>query len=108
MSSPASLPDDPAADPAADAFHRLDAALGALEAAVARRLEADADPDDVEAERAIMAEDRARLAAALDAASARLAEVEAATDAVGRRLERAIDAVEGVLAQPAGDPAPAA
>lgn len=108
MNSPASPSADPAADPAADALHRLDAALGALEAAVARRLEADADPDDVEAERAIMAEDRARLAAALDAASARLATVEAAADAVGRRLDRAIGTVEGVLARPAGDPSPAA
>lgn len=106
MSAPASPPTDPTGDDptgdalTGDALHRLDAALLQLEAAVARRLEAEANPDDVEAERAIMAEDRARLAAALDAASARLAAVEAAADTVGRRLERAIDTVEGVLARP--------
>ncbi|TXN26038.1 DUF4164 family protein, partial [Methylobacterium sp. WL93] len=37
---------------------------------------------------------------ALDAASARLAEVEAAADTVGRRLDRAIGTVETVLARP--------
>ena len=46
-----------------------------------------------------MAEDRARLAAALDAASARR-QVEAAADTVGRRLERAIGTVEAVLGAP--------
>ena len=98
------MTDEPAAtqDPIDAALSRLGDALDRLEAAVARRLEADADPDDVEAERAIMAEDRARLAAALDAASARLAEVEATTDAVGRRLDRAIGTVENVLAGPGG------
>lgn len=96
MSSLASPPDDPTGD----ALHRLDAALLQLEGAVARRVEADANPDDVAAERAIMAEDRARLAAALDAASARLAALEATTDLVGRRLEQAIGTVEGVLARP--------
>ena len=116
MSEPASPPTDPPGDDAAgpdsaghdsaghdsagDALRRLDAALLQLEATVARRLEAEANPDDVEAERAIMAEDRARLAAALDAASARLAQVETAADTVGRRLERAIGTVEGVLGRP--------
>ncbi|GJE60889.1 DUF4164 family protein [Methylobacterium trifolii] len=83
--------------PIDDALARLDGALARLEAAVARRLDADAAPDDRDAELAIMGEDRARLAAALDLASARLATVEATTDQVGRRLDRAIEAVEGVL-----------
>ena len=107
MSDPESPPEhDPTggppaeADAAGEALRRLEGALRLLEAAVARRLEADVDPDDVEAERAIMAEDRARLAAALDAASARLAEVEAAAETVGHRLERAIGTVETVLARP--------
>ena len=81
-----------------DALGRLDAALIRLESSVARRL--DTAPDDRDAELAIMDEDRARLAAALDAAHARLTEVEATTGAVGHRLERAIAAVEGVLARP--------
>ena len=104
MTSPANLPGTPTAagaeDPADAARAPRDAGLRQLEGVVARRLEADADPDDVAVERAIMAEDRARLAAALDAASARLAEVEAASRAVGHRLERAIGTVEGVLARP--------
>ncbi|WP_375465052.1 DUF4164 family protein [uncultured Methylobacterium sp.] len=97
-----SQPSDASTDPIDDALARLGEALDRLEAAVARRIEAEANPDDIAAERAIMAEDRARLAAALDAASARLSEVETAADVVGRRLDRAIGAVEGVLAGPAG------
>ena len=76
---------------------RLDAALLRLEAAVGRRLDSDAEPDDRDAELAIMDEDRARLAAALDAASARLTEMEATAGAIGHRLDRAIVAVEDVL-----------
>ncbi|MGU3539503.1 DUF4164 family protein [Methylobacterium sp. A54F] len=81
---------------------RLDAALARLEGVVARRLEADAIPDDRETELAIMAEDRARLAAALDTAQAALERAEAAADAVGLRLDRAIDTVEAALAEPSG------
>lgn len=83
-----------------EAWQRLEAALGLLETAVARRLEAETAPGDIEIERAIMEEDRTRLAAELDAASARLATVEAAAAEVDHRLGRAIDAVEGVLARP--------
>lgn len=83
--------------PIDDALECLDAALLRLEAAVGRRLEADAEPDDRDTELTIMDEDRARLAAALDAASARLAEVEATAGVVGHRLDRAIVAVEDVL-----------
>ncbi|GJE16178.1 DUF4164 domain-containing protein [Methylobacterium marchantiae] len=82
------------------ALARLDTALTRLEASVAHRLEAEREPGDLETELAIMAEDRARLAAELDAASARLATVEATTTDVGHRLGRAIEAVEGVLAHP--------
>ena len=80
-----------------DALQRLNAALSRLEAAVARRMDAEASQGDRDIELALMEEDRARLAAELDAASARLARVTAATGDVGRRLERAIDTVEGVL-----------
>lgn len=88
------------ASPVDDALGRLDAALNRLEAAVGRRLDADAIPDDRDAELAIMDEDRARLAAALDAASYRLAEMEKAAGAVGTRLDRAIETVAGVLGRP--------
>ncbi|MDR7038180.1 hypothetical protein J2X36_002936 [Methylobacterium sp. BE186] len=91
-----------------DALLRLDAALNRLETTVARRLEAARDPDEREVELAIMGEDRARLAAALDAAQARLAEVTATADAIGGRLDRAIDTVEGVLAERDGEGRPPA
>lgn len=90
---------DPSAAPDLDgALARLDAVLSRLEAGVALRVEADAAPDDRDTELALMAEDRARLAAALDAASARLAEVESTASEVEERLDRAIESVEGVLA----------
>ncbi|GBU19767.1 MULTISPECIES: DUF4164 family protein [Methylobacterium] len=79
-----------------EALARLDSALTLLEAAVARRLDA-GERGDRDAELALMNEDRARLAAELDAASARLAHVEAAAGEVGLRLDRAIGAVERVL-----------
>jgi hypothetical protein len=81
----------------AEALDRLDGALARLEATVRRRLDADAAPDDRDTELALMGEDRSRLAAALDAASARLAHVEATSGEVGHRLDRAIAAVSGVL-----------
>ena len=79
------------------ALQRLEAVLSRLESAVTKRFEAERDPSDLETELAIMGEDRARLAAELDAASARLAEVEATSSDIDYRLGRAIDAVEGVL-----------
>ncbi len=87
-----------------DALARLQGSLSLLEAAVARRIEAEDAQGDRETERRLMVEDRNRLAAELDAASARLVTMNAATDEVGRRLERAIDTVEDVLdrAHPAG------
>lgn len=84
-------------DPVSDALQRLDSVLARLEATVTRRLEAEAAPDDRDAELALLGEDRSRLAAALDAASARLAQVEATSGEVGHRLDRAIAAVAGVL-----------
>ena len=79
------------------ALQRLEAVLSRLEGAVTQRFEAERDPSDLETELAIMGEDRARLAAELDAASAHLAEVEATSTDIDHRLGRAIDAVEGVL-----------
>ncbi|GJD72752.1 DUF4164 domain-containing protein [Methylobacterium goesingense] len=85
-----------------DALRRLETVLSRLEGAVAQRFEAERDPSDLETELAVMSEDRARLAAELDAASARLVEVEATSADVGQRLGRAIAAVEGVLAPARG------
>ncbi|MCJ2034566.1 DUF4164 domain-containing protein [Methylobacterium sp. J-068] len=86
-----------------DALRRLETVLTRLEGAVAQRFEAERDPSDLETELALMGEDRVRLAAELDAASARLVEVEAASQDVGQRLGRAIAAVEGVLAPARGN-----
>jgi predicted nucleic acid-binding Zn-ribbon protein len=76
---------------------RLEAALGLLEAAVTRRLEAERRRGDLETELQIMQDDRARLAVELDGALARLHRVEAATSDIGRRVERAAGAIRDVL-----------
>jgi predicted nucleic acid-binding Zn-ribbon protein len=80
-----------------DGVKRLEAALGLLEAAVTRRLEAERRRGDLETELQIMQDDRARLAVELDGAMARLHRVEAATSDIGRRVERAAGAIRDVL-----------
>ena len=80
-----------------DAVKRLDAALGLLEAAVTRRLEAERRRGDLETELQIMQDDRARLAVELDGTMARLHRVEAAASDVGRRVERAAGVLREVL-----------
>jgi len=80
-----------------DGVRRLEAALGLLEAAVTRRLEAERRRGDLETELQIMQDDRARLAVELDGAMARLHRVEAATSDIGRRVERAAGAIRDVL-----------
>ena len=86
-----------------DAMKRLEAALGLLEAAVTRRLEAERRRGDLETELQIMQDDRARLAVELDGAVTRLNRVEAAADDVGHRVKVAIGAIQDVLAR--ADPA---
>ncbi|MGY2050762.1 DUF4164 family protein [Methylobacterium sp. JK268] len=80
-----------------DALRRLEAAVALLDAAVTRRLDAERSRQDLETELGLMQEDRARLAAELDAALAQLAEAVAVTDDVEHRLGRAIGTVETVL-----------
>ncbi|MCE4226051.1 DUF4164 domain-containing protein [Methylobacterium sp. C25] len=80
-----------------DALRRLDLAMVRLEAAVTRRVEAEEARADRDIELALMDEDRARLAAELDAASAQLARMASVTGDVERRLDRAIDTVSTVL-----------
>ncbi|ACL62026.1 DUF4164 domain-containing protein [Methylobacterium nodulans] len=86
-----------------DALRRLEAAVALLDAGVTRRLDAERSRGDLEAELALMQEDRARLAAELDGALAQLAEAVAVTDDVEHRLGRAIGAVEGVLGRSRAD-----
>ena len=88
-----------------DAVRRLEAALGALEATLGRRLDLERRRGDLETELQIMQDDRARLAVELDAASARLARMEAATADVGRRVHRAIGTVRDVLERAGAAPA---
>jgi len=80
-----------------EAMKRLDRALGLLEAAVSRRLEAERRRGGLETELQLMQDDRARLAVELDGALTRLHRFEAAADDVGRRVRHAIGAVEAVL-----------
>jgi len=82
-----------------DAMKRLDAALGLLDAAISRRLDAERRRGDLETELQIMQDDRARLAMELDGATSRLVQVEAAAGDVERRVGRAIGAVREVLAR---------
>jgi predicted nucleic acid-binding Zn-ribbon protein len=85
-----------------DAMKRLDSAMGLLEAAVTRRLEAERRRGDLETELQIMQDDRARLAVELDGTVARLHRVEAAATDVGRRVERAVHTIRDVLARAEG------
>ena len=89
-----------------NALARLDAALGQLEAAARRRIESERGRGNLETELALMQDDRARLAAELDGAMARLGEVETAAADVDQRLERAMNVVGAVIARAQTPPAP--
>jgi chromosome segregation ATPase len=80
-----------------EALERLAEALDALDAACARRAALDAQRGDLVEELAVMQDDRARLAAELDAASARAQALEAAQIQVGRRLARAGETIRAVI-----------
>lgn len=88
--------------PLDEAMRRLEASLGLLEASVARRLANERNRVDLETELQIMQDDRARLAVELDGAADRLGKFEAASADVSRRVDRAIDAIEDVLAHAGG------
>ena len=82
-----------------EAMRRLDGALGHLEAAVSRRLDAEKSRGDLETELQIMQDDRARLAGELDGTLSRLTRAEAAAADVGVRVQRAMGAIRDVLAR---------
>ena len=79
------------------ATRRLTLALDALDAAVERRLEADRgearQSDQVHA----LGADRARLAAELDAQTARVRQLEETNRETARRLDAAMDNIRAVL-----------
>jgi hypothetical protein len=83
--------------PLDQAMKRFESALGLLEMAVMRRLEAERRRGDLETELQIMQDDRARLAVELDSTIARLDRLEAVTGDVGERVQRAIGAIRDVL-----------
>ncbi|MFN3674118.1 MAG: DUF4164 family protein [Bosea sp. (in: a-proteobacteria)] len=82
-----------------NALSRLDSALAQLEAAARRRLEAERGRANLETELTLMQDDRARLAAELDGAVARLGQIESAAQDVDQRLERAITVVGAVISR---------
>ena len=80
------------------ASKRLALALDALAAAVERRHEADRGEQTLDAQLHALGADRSRLAAELDAATARNRTLEAANREVAERLDAAIDTIRSVLA----------
>lgn len=80
-----------------EALRRLASALDLLEAAVARRAAAEAARADLAEELAVMQDDRARLALDLDAATARAKTLEAASQQVSRRLDKAGQSIRALI-----------
>lgn len=81
----------------ATALRRLEAAVSVLEAASTRVLDSRRMGADREAEIALLADDRARLAEELDHSNARTVRLEATNRDVARRLDSAIEAIGDVL-----------
>lgn len=81
------------------ALHRLGTALDQLEAAAARRAQADAARANLDDELAVMRDDRAALAMELDGALARSRALHTANTEVAKRLDRASATVRALLAE---------
>lgn len=79
------------------AAKRLSQAMDALDAAVERRLEADRGEVRVADQIYTLGADRARLAAELDAQTARSRQLETANREIARRLDTAIGNIRSVL-----------
>ena len=79
------------------ATKRLTQALDALEAAVERRRQADRSEAGLAAQVQALGDDRAKLAADLDAASARAKQLETANRDVARRLDLAMQSIRSVI-----------
>lgn len=97
---PADLKPDQPLTPQArldEALRRLSVALDQLETATQRRAALDAQRADLVEEAALLEDDRARLAADLDAASARERALEATQAQIAQRLARAGEAIRAVI-----------
>jgi chromosome segregation ATPase len=79
------------------ALKRLATALDQLEAACERRLEADAERNNLEEEFAVLQDDRTQLGVELDAAVTRSKSLELANDEVARRLQKATATLRAML-----------
>lgn len=79
------------------ATRRLVAALDALEAAAERRREADRGESDLAAQVHALGADRSRLAAELDAVTARSRRLADTNREVARRLDNAMEGVRAVI-----------
>ncbi len=91
-------------EPLQRALRRLGSAIDHLEAAAARRAEADATRGNLDDELAVMQDDRARLAADLDGALARGRTLAQANGDVGQRLAQASAVVRDILDEMARSP----
>lgn len=81
----------------ADAVKRLENALGHLETAVQRRLDADRSLNSLQDDLQRMGEDRSQLAASLDESEERASRLEEANKDVSRRLVTAMETIRSVL-----------
>ncbi|WP_332683266.1 DUF4164 domain-containing protein [Bosea sp. (in: a-proteobacteria)] len=81
------------------ALSRLEGALGQLEAAARRRLEAERGRANLETELTLMQDDRARLAVELDGTMAQLGHVQGAAEEVDKRLDKAMAALNEMIAR---------
>ena len=82
------------------AAKRLALALDTLDAAVERRLEADRGEARLADQIHALGNDRAKLAAELDAQTARARQLETANREIARRLDTAIENISSVLKPP--------
>lgn len=81
----------------ADAVKRLDAAVGHLEAAVQRRMDADRSLNALQDDLQRLGEDRSQLADSLDKSEARASRLEEANRDVSTRLVTAMETIRTVL-----------
>jgi hypothetical protein len=82
---------------------RLSLALDALEAAVERKLEADGGEARLAQQLHALGEDRSRLAADLDAQTARARQLETANRDIAQRLDQAIANIQAVVESQAAE-----
>jgi hypothetical protein len=80
------------------ALRRFNAAVEALESAIARRLEVERQEAALAEQIHLLGADRSRLADALDGAQAKAERLEGANEEVSRRLGSAMETIRAVLA----------